>query len=74
MIHKILRHMRESSGLSQVQLAEKLSLAQTTLSGYETGYSKPNYEVVEQIANICEFDLIFVDKNSEEVLDIVILK
>ena len=69
-IGDIVRRMRESSGLSQVQLAIQLKIAQTTLSGYETGYSKPNYEVIERIARICEFDIVFRDKNSGEVIDV----
>ena len=70
MISEIVKHMRESAGLSQVQLAGKLKIAQTTLSGYETGYSKPNYEIIEKIAKICEFDIIFKDKNNGEIINI----
>jgi len=66
MIGEIIKHMRVSAGLSQTQLADKLGIAQTTLSGYETNSSKPNYEIVEQIATICEFELILRDKNSNE--------
>lgn len=67
MIGKYIKYMRESAGLSQTALAQKLNLAQTTLSGYETGYSNPNFNIVQQIAVICDFDLIIKDKNSGEM-------
>jgi len=68
MIGEKIKQMRIAAGLSQVILAQKLGVAQSTLSGYETGFSMPNYDMVERIAELCEFDIAFVDKNSEEVL------
>lgn len=70
MIGNYIKYMRESSGLSQVVLGKKLNIAQTTLSGYETGYSKPNYDVVQQIAEICDFEIMLKDKNSGEILTV----
>ena len=32
-----LRQLRQKAGLTQVRLAKKTGIAQTTLSGYETG-------------------------------------
>jgi len=26
----------------------------------------PNYDMVEKIAELCEFDVVFIDKNSAE--------
>jgi len=66
MIGKIIKYMRCASGYNQAQLSKSAGIAQTTLSGYETGYSNPNYEVVERIAKICDFDIVFTDKNSGE--------
>lgn len=66
MISKIIKNMRMSSGYNQAQLAEKIGIAQTTLSGYETNYSNPNFDIVEKIAKSCDFDIVFVDKNSGE--------
>lgn len=68
MINKAIVYMREASGLKQKELAAKLSIAQSTLSGYELGTSEPNYEMVERIANICDFDLQIVDRNSREII------
>jgi len=58
--------MRTAAGFNQSELAEKLGISQTTLSGYETGYSMPNYDMVERLAALCEFELVFLDKNSLE--------
>ena len=65
-IGRMLKYMRKSAGISQEDLAKVLNVAPTTLSGYETEYSKVNFETVQVIANICEFDIIMVDKNSDE--------
>lgn len=66
MIGKIIMEMRKASGFSQIELAQKLGIAQNTLSGYETGSSMPNFDTVYKIASICEFDIAFVDRNNGE--------
>jgi transcriptional regulator with XRE-family HTH domain len=68
MIGKRIRQMRIAAGFSQAELSKNLGIAQSTLSGYETDFSMPNYDVVERIATICEFELLFLDKNSEETI------
>ena len=65
-ISSLIKHMREISGYSQIELAKKLGIAQTTLSGYETNYSEPNFVIVLQIADICDFEIICSDKSSNE--------
>ena len=61
---QLIRYMREASGFSQKDLANRLGIAQTTLSGYETGYSEPNFTLIQKIAEICDFDILFLDKTS----------
>jgi len=68
MIGKRIKQMRTAAGYSQVELARSLNIAQNTLSGYETGFSMPNFDMVEQIAALCEFELIFLDKNNMETI------
>lgn len=68
MLGERIRKMRIAAGFSQVTLAKNLGIAQTTLSGYETDYSMPNFDMVEKIAALCEFDIAFVDKNSTETI------
>lgn len=66
MIGKMLKMLRSNKGYNQTELAEKLNIAQTTLSGYETNYSNPNFETIEEIAKICDFEIIFRNKNTNE--------
>jgi len=66
MLGKWIKQMRTAAGFSQEELSEKLGIAQSTLSGYETDSSMPNYDMVEKIATLCEFNIIFLDKNSSE--------
>lgn len=67
MIGKIIMEMRKASGLSQIELSKKLGIAQATLSGYETNSSMPNFDTVYKIARICEFDVVFIDRNSGNI-------
>lgn len=66
MIDKMLKFMRKTKGLSQFQLAKILNIAQTTLSGYETKYSNPTFDVIENIAKNCDFEIIFRNKKTKE--------
>lgn len=68
MIGKLLKIIRINKGLKQSELAEKLNIAQTTLSGYETSYSNPKFEMIEEFANICDYEVVFRNiKTSEEL-------
>lgn len=66
MLGKMLKLLRTDSGLSQKELAEKLNIAQTTLSGYETNYSNPTYEMIEKIAQNCGYEIIFRNINTND--------
>ena len=68
MIGKMLRFMRCSQHFKQGELAKKLNIAQTTLSGYETHYSNPDFDMIEKIANLCGFEVIFRNKSTNEDL------
>lgn len=66
MVGKMLKFMRKTKGLNQNQLAKLLNIAQTTLSGYETKYSNPTFDTIEEIANNCNFEIIFKNKLTKE--------
>lgn len=68
MIGKMLKYMRNSKKLKQSELAKQLNIAQTTLSGYETHYSNPDFAMIEKIANICGFEILFKNKETEQLL------
>lgn len=47
-----LKHLRESFGFTQQELADKLSIPCPTLARYETGKKQPSYEVLSKISEI----------------------
>lgn len=61
---QILKNMRKSANLTQAKLAEKLNMADTTISSYERENSQPDFETIVKIANICGYELILIDKNN----------
>lgn len=45
-----LRQLRESKNLSQTQVAKRLSLSKTTISGYENNIKTPSLNVLTKLA------------------------
>ena len=66
MIGKLLKIIRTDKGLKQSEFAEKLNIAQTTLSGYETNYSNPRFEIIEEFADNCDYEIIFRNKKTKK--------
>ncbi len=73
MVSKFIKTMRKMAGFSQLELAKKCNIANTTISGYETGYREPDFKTLVNIAKNCGFEIKFVNKNNE-VLDIENIK
>jgi len=73
-LSQLIKYMRENSGRSQMTLAKELGIAQTTLSGYETDYSEPNFKIVQEIAKICEFEITFTDTEDDRIFRVVLNK
>ena len=69
MIGKILRKMRIDNNFSQKQLAEKLLITQTTLSGWERGYRQPTFESIEKIAHFCNYTITFTNNVNNEIIN-----
>lgn len=59
MISKIITYLRKSKHYKQKDLAQKCNIAISTISGYETNYSQPTFEMIEKIANECGYEIIF---------------
>lgn len=70
MIGKMLKKMRMDKGLNQVQLANLLSVDQTTLSGWERGYREPTFSSIQKIADICDFKIYFQSNRTNEKIEI----
>lgn len=70
-----LKESRTNSNLTQEQLAEKLGIAKSTLSGYESGNREPSIATVAKILDILDVDANFlyqdeVEKITKIVVDI----
>lgn len=65
MISDILKYLRKSKKLKQSVVASIANIAVSTISGYETNYSQPTFEMIEKIVNICGYDIIFRDRKTE---------
>ncbi len=66
MIGKILRYVRINKGFSQYQLAKILNLSQQNLSRYEKNQRIVLFDTIEQIANNCDYEIIFRNKITKE--------
>lgn len=56
--HRI-KDLRIKNNLTQVELAEKLGVKKSTISGYENNMRKPNYEVIAKLVEA--LDVTFND-------------
>lgn len=65
MISDILKYLRKSKKLKQSEVASIANIAVSTISGYETNYSQPTFEMIEKIADICGYDIIFKNRKTE---------
>lgn len=68
MIGKILKTMRKKAALNQKEISLECNIAVSTLSGYESGYREPTFQVIEKIADKCGYEIIFKNKNNNEIL------
>lgn len=61
-----LKEARLMRGYTQKQLAEKLGIAGTTVTGYEKNNSEPNMLVISKIMNILNVDANFLFQDDIE--------
>lgn len=67
MIGMILKNMRLSAGLTQVELGKKLSMYDTTVSSYERENSQADFETIVKIAKICGYEILIKNRENEIV-------
>ncbi len=56
----IFRKIREQSGLTQQQLADKLGISRSAVGMYEKGEREPNFETLELIADTFNVDMNYL--------------
>lgn len=56
----IFKKLRTSSGLTQVEMAEKLGISRSTIGMYETGAREPDFETLEKIADYFNVDIDYL--------------
>ena len=64
---KMIRFMRFKRNLKQTELANKVGIASSTLAHYESEYRTITFEIFKQIADSCEFEIIFKDKKDNSI-------
>lgn len=66
----ILKYLRQRSGMTQLELANKLQVSKSTISMYENGNREPDFETLEFIADIFNVDMNFlIGKTNSETTD-----
>ena len=74
MLSENIKNLRKQKGYSQEQLADKLNVVRQTVSKWEKGYSVPDADMLEELADIFEVqvgDLLGKEiLNEEETTDI----
>lgn len=66
----ILQQERKRQGLTQVQLAEKAGLRQTTISGVENGKPRAELQVIFNIMAALGLELSLTRRDAREVPDL----
>lgn len=70
MIGKLIRFMRKRNNFSQKQLADRLQVANCTLSHYEVESRSVSFEDMVRIAEACNFSIKFFDNKTKEVFEL----
>lgn len=68
MIGKILKYMRKEKNFKQEVIAKKLGIERSSLSSYESERRQPDFNTIEKIANMCDFDIYFINNKTGEKL------
>lgn len=62
---KRIKQLREENDLSQLELAQKLNISNSTLSQYEAGNRVPSDDIKKKIADLFETTVDFLIGNSD---------
>lgn len=56
----IFKRLRNSCGLTQAEIAEKLGISRSTIGMYETGAREPDFDTLEKIADFFNVDIDYL--------------
>lgn len=62
MIGKAIKLMRKEKKLKQTDLIKIINIGQSTLSDYENEKISIEFSLLEKIASICDYDIIFKNR------------
>lgn len=68
LIGKIIKYMRINNNLTQEELSKKLNIGRTTLSDYEREKTDINFDIINNICQVCDYDVVFVNKKTNEII------
>ena len=66
MMYERIRNMREDKDMTQAQMAEYLSIHQTTYSDYELGNLNIPVQVLDKIADLFETSIDYLVNRTDE--------
>ena len=58
--------MRFTKKLKQTELAQQLGIASSTLAHYESEYRTITLEMANDVAKLCDFEIVFVNKKNKK--------
>ena len=70
MIGKIIKYMRIQNNISQEKLSLITNIGRSTISDYEREKTDINFENINRIAEICDYEIIFRNKKTKEEINI----
>lgn len=68
MIGKIIKYMRNQNNLSQEKLSILTNIGRSTLSDYEREKTDINFESIEKIAKMCNYEIYFKNRKTNEII------
>ncbi len=69
MIGKIIKYLRKNKNISQKEMSKILNIGQSTLSDYENNKISIDFETIEKIATICDFEVQFINKKNNQIIN-----
>lgn len=70
-IGNILKNMRNiNTKLSQKEIGEMLTVADTTVSSYERENRQPDFQTIVNYAEICDFEIKIYNKKTNEEMSL----